>query len=533
MSGPIAGKYLLEILTRGMYSNPLHIYREYVQNATDAIDAAVQATLIQPSEAAIHITVNPQNRSITIKDNGTGIPGKIASTLLLSVGASDKDGVQERGFRGIGRLGGLAYADEVQFVTSAAGEALKTIMTCDCVRLQELLKKSNTETADVLETFDAISSFDTETEDVDDHYFEVRLFGVDRGSGLLDEKSVKGYLSETAPVDFDDQAFIQADKIRSHYRDKGCEIRCYNILWGSRELPIRKLYTRSLAVGKQRRTRDTDGIRDVDLIYGTSEDGTPMYIGWLAITDFSGAVQDEALQGIRFRRHNILVGDNTTFTKYFNLSTHESQRANGVFAGEIHVLHPAIIPNSQRDDFEPGPEYSEMKKCLEQWANSINRKYRRGTSRTTSAIRKLTEAIDAQKDLEKRIDSGEISSDERRDQLTQELEEISNTMSKAHSKLRRAVESGKLDQDRAEHANRLLEESEKAAQEKVPLQNRITNAEYATKEDLNSSYSRQERRLYQRIIEIIDQFFADEPDTASALRAKLKEELNPRKTNKK
>ena len=64
MSEPVAGKFLLEILTKGMYSNPMHIYREYIQNATDAIDAAVKVGLIQMSQAVIHITVNAGNRSI-------------------------------------------------------------------------------------------------------------------------------------------------------------------------------------------------------------------------------------------------------------------------------------------------------------------------------------------------------------------------------------------------------------------------------------------------------------------------------------
>ena len=33
MSEPIAGKFLLEILTKGMYSNPMHVYREYIVSA--------------------------------------------------------------------------------------------------------------------------------------------------------------------------------------------------------------------------------------------------------------------------------------------------------------------------------------------------------------------------------------------------------------------------------------------------------------------------------------------------------------------
>ena len=58
----------------------------------------------------------------------------------MNIGASDKDGIEERGFRGIGRLGGLAYADKVKFVTSACGDTVKTTMLCDCMRMQQLLQ---------------------------------------------------------------------------------------------------------------------------------------------------------------------------------------------------------------------------------------------------------------------------------------------------------------------------------------------------------------------------------------------------------
>ena len=37
------GKQVIDILTTGMYSNPLMALREYVQNAVDAIDDAVEA----------------------------------------------------------------------------------------------------------------------------------------------------------------------------------------------------------------------------------------------------------------------------------------------------------------------------------------------------------------------------------------------------------------------------------------------------------------------------------------------------------
>lgn len=171
MSEPVAGKFLLEILTKGMYSNPMHVYREYIQNSTDSIDKAIEEGIICESEAAIHVRIDKEKQTVLIRDNGCGISAKKTEEILLSIGDSKKNGIDERGFRGIGRLAGLAYAEQVKFVTSAYGENVKTVMTCDCVKMQTLLQKSNTETSDVMETFKAISSFSySQAEAEDTHY---------------------------------------------------------------------------------------------------------------------------------------------------------------------------------------------------------------------------------------------------------------------------------------------------------------------------------------------------------------------------
>ena len=526
MNEPVAGKFLLEILTRGMYSNPMHIYREYIQNSSDSIDKAIEAGILQSADAAIHISIDEKGRSIIIRGNGLGIPLDIARIKLMNVGASDKDGITERGFRGIGRLGGLAYAEKVQFVTTAIGDATKTIMTCDCVRMQQLLQKSNNETSDIMETFKAISTFEEQPEDSNEHYFEVRLLGVPQESGLLDEDDVIRYLSETAPIDFDSQQFPQARKIRDHFSEKGFPITCYKILRGARKKPIYKLYSRSLSTGKQGRTKTKDFVRDVEFIYKEASDGKPLYIGWLAITDFSGVISDESVQGIRFRKGNILVGNGTTFANFF---PSEGHNANRMFAGEIHVLHDELVPNSQRDDFEPSTAYNEMRKSLSELAGTINRKYRRGTSEATSALRNLTKLNEEQKELEGKIDSGAITSDEKREQIAERLEKIARTREKEEKTVRKAMERGTFDDERKETVEKALSQTEAATKKVTALNTKIVNAGYATKNDLPSSYSRDERKLYQRIISIIDSYFASEPQTAEALREKIKLELSVKK----
>lgn len=529
MNEPIAGKFLLEILTRGMYSNPLHIYREYIQNASDSIDKAINAGVLNAVEAEIHIFIDAQKQDIIIRDNGLGISQHVARVKLLNVGASDKDGITERGFRGIGRLGGLAYAEEVQFITSSLGESVKTIMMCDCSRMQELLQKANDETSDIMETFMAISRFYEEPEGLAKHYFEVRLIGVPQESELLNEDVVIRYLAETAPVDFDSQQFVQARKIRDHFAEKGFPIPCYKILRGERRKPVYKLYSRSLSTGMQERTRNKDYVRDVEFIYQTASDGTPLYIGWLAVTDFSGIISDESIQGIRFRKGNILVGNSTTFAKFFPTTEREGQVANRMFAGEVHVLHDKLIPNSQRDDFEPSSVYNEMKNSLSMWAGTINKKYRRGTSEANSALRNLTKLNAEQKELEEKIDSGVITSDEKREQIAERLEKISRTRKTEEQKVRRALERGTFDAERKGTVEKALSQTETAVKKVATLSTKIVKAGYATKNDLPSSYSRDERKLYQRIISVIDAYFADSPQIAEELREKIKSELSEKK----
>ena len=526
MGEPIAGKFLLEILTKGMYSNPMHIYREYIQNSSDSIDKAIELGVLQMAEAEIHIFIDDKERNIVIGDNGLGIPLDLAKVKLMNVGASDKDGVTERGFRGIGRLGGLAYAEKVQFITSAVGDSAKTIMTCDCVRMQQLLQKSNNETSDIMETFKAISAFEEQPEEAEKHYFEVRLLGVPKESGLLDEDSVTRYLAETAPIDFDSQQFSHARKIREHFEGKGFPIPCYKILRGARRKPIYKPYSRSMSTGKQERTKTKDYVRDVEFIYHEASDGKPLYIGWLAITDFSGIISDESVRGIRFRKGNILVGNGTTFAKFF---PSEGHNANRMFAGEIHVLHDELVPNSQRDDFEPSTVYNEMSKTLAEWAGTINKKYRRGTSEATSALRNLTKLNEEQRELEEKIDSGAITSDERREQIAERLEKIARTRAKEEKTVRKALERGTFDNERKETVEKALSQTETATKKVTALNTKIVNAGYATKNDLPSSYSRDERKLYQRIISVIDNYFAEDPKTAEALREKIKSELSVKK----
>lgn len=112
---PIIGRHLLDTITTGMYSNPYCIFREYIQNSADAIDKAVLEGTLEKRKGEIRITLEPQEKTITILDNGCGVPSVQAKQTLMSIGNSGKHNTRERGFRGIGRLGGTAYCNTLVF----------------------------------------------------------------------------------------------------------------------------------------------------------------------------------------------------------------------------------------------------------------------------------------------------------------------------------------------------------------------------------------------------------------------------------
>src|SRR5437764_2271923 len=193
------GKDVVELLTSGMYVSPISIFREYVQNAADSIDALEDA-----ADRSISIAFDHQARSVIIRDDGGGIRSSDVLRMLLAIGGSTKRGTSARGFRGVGRLSGLAYCRELEFRTKAAGERVVTSMSWDCRRLRSLLSPQSA-LSSLQEIVSAVVSVSSEgSNDPADHFFEVHLKEVSRlrNDMLLNEHLLAHYLSQVAPVPF-------------------------------------------------------------------------------------------------------------------------------------------------------------------------------------------------------------------------------------------------------------------------------------------------------------------------------------------
>ena len=312
-TNPQIGKDVIESLTLGMYEDCRFIYREYVQNAADAVDKAVKLTILDKGSEEIHIKIDAENRHISILDNATGIPYENVVSILRNIAHSTKKRGEDKGFRGIGRLGGLGYCSKLKFETSYFGEDKKSIMTWDAELLKYIINdRDNNEEA--VEVLSRVTKTSFEKEDIDAHYFRVIMEDV-TSDDLLDVESVTDYLSMVAPVDISSQ-FIYRSKINNFKKENGLCVDTYNIYINGDQ--IYKPYTSVIYEDNHGGKKKVDDILDVDFLLSRDDNGDIIYWGWYTISCLKGQMKPKNIaRGIRLRKENIQIGDEEICKKFF------------------------------------------------------------------------------------------------------------------------------------------------------------------------------------------------------------------------
>jgi molecular chaperone HtpG len=411
----VVGKHTLESLTVGMYADNRIIFREYVQNATDAIDKAIAAGIIK-GEGRIDITIDVKRREIRIRDNGIGIPTQDVYHTLGDIGKSEKSHTEDRGFRGIGRLGGLGYCTELQFITSYQGEDCKTITHWNAEELRRLLQPSNVEYESIIDVVDAVTIQETRAEKPELHYFEVILAGIEDGhDNLLNIENIQDYLSQVAPVPFNYNLGIELQKINQKFKEIGKEPEEFKVFLNAEQ--IYKPYRRQVSISDKKK----DFIKDITFFKGYKNDGSLFFLGWYGVTDLSGMVKEENINGLRVRKRNILIGDSRTLDEFFgNNKTY--QNFNRWFVGEIYVFDENLIPNARRDDFEKNEIYFAFKREIEKTTHKLAR-LPHPLSKIRSSDKKIQEIPQKIREIQQELSTSGIT-ETRRDRLIDQVDEL-------------------------------------------------------------------------------------------------------------
>lgn len=473
----VIGKYTLESLTNGMYASPLDMYREYIQNAVDSFDDAIEAGIEYSDKLRIDITINAEDRSVVIRDNGCGIKADAAISTLLDIGNSQKSNQTARGFRGIGRLAGLSYCDKLTFKTSYKGEECCTIIEFNAKLLKDLLLPGTSESVSVEDVMDRIVTIHTDKETAYRRYFEVSLEGVWEEAGLTNFDSVHDYLVEHAPIYFS-SSFKWGRTIEEKMRLSGYSIPKYHIFLNKTELF--KAYEDMFISDRVKRNYDL--IQDVT-IEAFYREKTLSAVLWYADTSFFGTIIDNLVKGIRIRQGNILIGDKGSCSSLF-----KEERFNGWMIGELYILDKEIIANSRRDGFEKNAAYFELLGELKNWASGVSKKIRH-----LSYERSLTSPKKA------------IAEAEKVDDLNDENDLYSEDFSYAED----YSESSFMDQSESDE----LAETDFISKLGLLIGQKKAQTKYVAL-NINGKLTMEQRRILERVFDLITQEY--DPKTAEA-----------------
>ncbi|MGA2545390.1 MAG: ATP-binding protein [Rectinemataceae bacterium] len=346
------GKQLLDVITSGMYSDPRMAIREYIQNAADSIDLAYAQGVYTSERSCIQVTLDGHERVIIIEDNGVGIDGGDVDSQLGNLGCSTKIGSGQRGFRGIGRLGGLAYCDLLRFETRRTAQKPVYVVEWNGQALREQVTQatSHEQLADAVRRIAFVGERRAERVADPSRFFRACMVNVHRFHSdlLMSVKGLREYLSQTAPVGYECDGFPFAKQIEQHL-EAVPGYQSYNVMLNG--AAVVRPYKEDI----ETREGLIDHIRDIELVECVSRQGQLLCRGWFAQTGFLSAFpQYVTMRGIRLRQGNIAVGDEYFFKDLFT----ESRFATW-HIGELHVT-PELKLNARRDGFEESPEYEEF-----------------------------------------------------------------------------------------------------------------------------------------------------------------------------
>ena len=513
------GKNVIESLTLGMYENEFFIFREYVQNAVDQIDKAVVLGLVSDVACcAVHIDINHQEKKICIEDDATGIKKENAVSLLVDIASSKKDRKKDRGFRGIGRLGGLGYCEKLVFETSFAGEPFQSVISWDAKKLRENLNSDNDMEAH--ELIESVVSVDVLKAKSSDRYFKVKMFGVTNES-LLDETQVKKYLSMVAPVPIISR-FIFKSKIEEIYEKHNYFVDEYKIqvgLDGSKE-EIFKPYTDKIYKTDKSQKKCVDEIIKICPIEIFDRKKEKLLaIGWHSTAQKNQSIPAfNTMRGIRLRKGNIQIGDSDALKKLFG----NNDRFHNYYIGELHVLDPNLTPNARRDYFEEDADgfLTYFEKQVSSYFQNDLYKYAYLSSDINSLNKKAEEKEKLIQERQQIITIGVLDKSDI-EKIDTKIGEIDKAIDKDKSKINNKISKLNEGSMKETMTNRvkLVETSIDDNKDIQKIDNKITH-----RTDRLSSLSRKERKLISKVYTVIKNILP--PEESKTVVDAIEEELN-------
>lgn len=529
------GKNVIENLTTGMYEDSKIIYREYIQNAADSIDKALRDGLYEEDdEPSIEIEIFPDERLIKITDNAYGIKEQDIVKTLIDVADSEKVKGVDKGFRGIGRLGGLGYCKLLKFITTYPDENIQTTVIYDGELLQKYLNDFSIK-MDAEEILQKIITVQSDSCSAASHYFIVELHGVRKDNDeLLDPNKITRYVSEVAPLDYANKFYLRS-KIYEYLEANGLKLTDYRVSVDGFDVLrdyTTKLYEKdSGADGARKQYDEIAHLEFKD--FRDDEDGRLIAWMWFGISRFDRQIPSKynPMAGLKLLKENIQIDNGAKISRFF-----KEPRGNLYFIGEIHAVDKDLIPNGRRDYFEETPTRVIFETKLEAFINDTLYQLYRDASVVKSIYQSSTKVKELREEYEQKSQNGFINETEQKvlideikskeDKWLKDREKVEKIKDKAKDNpiltqvinniekkydnevtISKLPENGLNDKKIEKTAKKTSENQDKT----VLLTDKLTNL------------SRNERKLVERIYSVISKVL--DPEKSQKLIHKIQSEL--------
>ena len=398
---PYFGGFVLETLTIGMYEKTRNAIREYIQNGFDSIQRAInKLAQLKAGEGLIRIIYDEDGQGLRIRDNGAGLAADNAVSTLTSIGASAKDFTTDAGFRGIGRLAGIAFCDTLTFSTKAADEGVLTEVIFDAKKMRDMMSPGQGSNHTVDEILTAcVEARQSDAVASDPPFFEVSMRSfVEPPIELLSAEHMELFVAQVAPVGYRDD-FPFASNILEKARTAPVPIEIVRIEIeepGRDPVSVLKPYTKSYSVDNA-----PSKVPLSEVVY--YESPTRQWWAWVGKKDATSSYLDEEVRGIRVRTKNIQIDETEVVRDIFRGQNKSNARYQDWFIGEIFVDPKAVVPNARRDGFEDTKAWTTIRgeiggticKDAGKWAQEVSNESQISLQKLTEKSEKVLAEIES------------------------------------------------------------------------------------------------------------------------------------------
>ena len=367
------GGELLDILSRGLYSDAKDALREYVQNGVDA--------------EAEHILITVDGSQAVIRDDGQGMDEEEVR-IARRFGMSEKSPREMVGYRGIGIYSAFGICEEMTITSRQAGMENLVGWTFQFGEMRRLLEADKASDArhgvglpDLMYQYSELF-VEPYYGDVDDHFTVVEIDGLgeEYRAQLNNAAEVNDYLLNTIPVAFpkDDYGHTVNGWLKENV-----DLNPVRITLRIADESEIEVYP---PVAKGVYSPETDWIK--------APDGTELAFVWYALSNNGRQLpmhEGSGVSGFLLKVKGFTLGDRLALKGLWPAVGGGTLYHH--YTGEVHILATdQIYPNAARNDLESSPARQLFVKQAEDFFYPLSRKAR-AMQAMTRAVR-LLEGID-------------------------------------------------------------------------------------------------------------------------------------------